>query len=282
MGISRYEINTTSTKAQGSRLLYVTYSKFENDWPSLLHAHQFAELTYIISGRGFFQVEDCEYPIHKDDFIIVNPNTIHTEKSTGDEPLEYVILGVENLNFTFEEGNEHIIFSCANDSQDLMFYMNTLLTEQRERGADYSLVCQNILEVLLIKLIRRTNFAFDVTPSAKISQECVKLKRFIEMNYTQDITLDQIAEISHLNKYYLVHMFNKYCGCSPINYLCQIRIQASKELLASTDYSITEIAQLSGFSSQSYFAQCFQKSCHMTASAYRKGCQKKLTHISGQ
>ena len=44
----------------------------------------------------------------------------------------------------------------------------------------------------------------------------------------------------------------------------------------STDYSITEVAQLSGFSSQSYFAQCFQKYCRMTASAYRKSCRENV------
>lgn len=85
-----------------------------------------------------------------------------------------------------------------------------------------------------------------------------------------------LAEISHLNKYYLVHAFTRYFGCSPISYLCEVRIKASRELLASTDYSITEVAQLSGFSSQSYFAQCFQKYCRMTASAYRKSCRENV------
>lgn len=280
MGITRYEIKGNSTETSDSRLLYVTYSKFENDWPSILHTHQFSELTYIINGSGYFQVEDQEYPIRKDDFIIVNPNTPHTERSTGAVPLEYVILGVENLSFSFGGNKEHIIFSCANSQRDLMFYMNTMLKEQEEQAQGYDMVCQDMLEVLLIKLMRRTNFAFEVTPSIKISKECLKLKRYIEMHYTEDITLDKLAEISHLNKYYLVHVFNKYCGCSPINYLCRVRIQASRELLASTDYSITEVAQLSGFSSQSYFAQCFRKSCQMTAGAYRRTCQQKPSSTS--
>ena len=91
----------------------------------------------------------------------------------------------------------------------------------------------------------------------------------------RDITLDTLAEVSHLNKYYMVHAFTRQFGCSPINYLCEVRIKASKELLATTDYSITEVAQSSGFSSQSYFAQCFLKHCRMTASAYRKACRSE-------
>ena len=160
-----------------------------------------------------------------------------------------------------------------------MFYMNSMLQEMEGQNRDYEVVCQNLLEVLIIKLIRRTNFAFEVASSVQITKECIKIKRYIDANYVQDITLDTLAELSHLNKYYMVHAFTQHCGCSPIRYLCQTRIAASKELLANTDYSITEVAQFSGFSSQSYFAQCFRKSCGMSASAYRKACLKKQSTI---
>lgn len=125
--------------------------------------------------------------------------------------------------------------------------MNAMLEEMEQKSRDCELICQNLIEVLIIKLIRRTDFAFEVTPSLQISKECVKIKRYIEANYIQDITLDSLASLSHLNKYYMAHAFTMYCGCSPIRYLCQTRINASKELLANTNYSITEVAQYSGF-----------------------------------
>ncbi|MED9902580.1 MAG: AraC family transcriptional regulator [Lachnospiraceae bacterium] len=274
MGITRYQLGSDDTEPVNGKLLYVTYSKYENDWPSLSHTHYFTELFYVKRGGGYFLVEDMRYPIREGDFVIVNANTTHTEVSDGAEPLEYIILGVEGLSFSFGEDKEHIIFNCGKDPSSFIFYMNSMLQEMEEKSRGYELVCQNLLEVLIMKLIRRTNFAFEVIPSLKISRECIKLKQYIEANYSQNITLDILAEISHLNKYYMVHAFTKHFGCSPISYLCDIRIKASKELLASTDYSITEIAHSSGFSSQSYFAQCFYKSCHMTASAYRKSCRK--------
>lgn len=270
MGITRYQLGTEGAEAVSGKLLYVTYSKYENDWPSLPHAHYFTELFYVKKGSGYFMVENRHCPIKEGDFVIVNANISHTEFSDGAQPLEYIILGVEGLGFSFEGNKEHIIFGCGKDSSSFLFYMDSMLQELEEKNRGYELVCQNLLEVLIMKLIRRTNFAFEVIPSLKISRECIKLKQYIEANYTQDITLDVLAEISHLNKYYMVHAFTKHFGCSPISYLCDIRIKASKELLASTDHSITEIAHSSGFSSQSYFAQCFQKSCNMTASAYRK------------
>ena len=208
-------------------------------------------------------------------FVIVNAGISHTEISSPAMPLEYVTIGIEGLSFSFKGNKDHIIFSCKNEQKDLYFYISAMLNEMEEKNRDCEVVCQNLLEVLIIKLIRRANFAFDVASPVQINKECVKIKRYIEANYVQNITLDSLAELSHLNKYYMVHAFTLHYGCSPIRYLCQTRIKASKELLANTNYSITEVAQYSGFSSQSYFAQCFSKSCGMTASAYRKNCKEK-------
>ena len=65
MGISRYPLNNDETGTIDARLLYVTYSKFENDWPSLVHTHPFAELCYIKSGKGIYMIEDSPYPVRE-------------------------------------------------------------------------------------------------------------------------------------------------------------------------------------------------------------------------
>lgn len=80
--------------------------------------------------------------------------------------------------------------------------------------------------------------------------------------------------MTHLNKYYLSHEFTRYYGISPINYLNRRRIEVCKDLLENTDYDISTIAHLAGFSSQSYLAQSFRKHCQMTAVEYRKSVRK--------
>lgn len=275
MGTSIYPVNHACAQSAQNRFLSITHSRYENDWHSKPHIHPFTELFYVKDGAGSFLVEDEEFAIRKDDFVIVNAGISHTEISSGNTPLEYVSIAVEGLTFSFGQNRGHMILSCRNEQKDLFFYMSTMLSEMEEKKGGCEIICQNLLEVLIIRLIRRTNFAFESVPSVQINKECVKIKRYIEANYIQDITLDSLAEISHLNKYYMAHAFTMHCGCSPIRYLCQTRIKASKELLANTDYSITEVARFSGFSSQSYFAQCFLKSCGLTASAYRKACKRQ-------
>ena len=273
MPITRYPLETGEIDPINAKLLYVTHSIYENDWPSLPHMHYFTELCYIKKGTGNYLIEDQNFPIKEDDFIIINSNTSHTERSVGEIPLEYIILGVEGLNFSFGGEHEHLIFNCRRDHEEFAYFMDSLLEEMENKRPHYELVCQDLLNMLIVKLIRRTNFSFEFVPSVKSSRECIKLKQYMEANYNQNITLDTLAQVSHLNKYYMVHAFTRQFGCSPMNYLMEVRIKDSKELLASTEYSIMEVAQSSGFSSQSYFAQCFLKHCHMTASAYRKACQ---------
>lgn len=92
----------------------------------------------------------------------------------------------------------------------------------------------------------------------------------IDINYSKNITLDSLAEITHINKFYLAHSFTECIGQSPINYLADRRIEACKELLTTSDLSVTQIASSAGFSSQSYFSQIFNKKVGMSPRQYRK------------
>ncbi|MEG0564536.1 helix-turn-helix domain-containing protein, partial [Anaerorhabdus sp.] len=87
--------------------------------------------------------------------------------------------------------------------------------------------------------------------------------------------LDELAKISYINKYYLVHSFKKYAGMTPINYLNYKRLKEACMLLRTTNHSIAQIASIIGMSSQSYFCQSFKKQYQMSPNEYRKQSQSK-------
>ena len=78
----------------------------------------------------------------------------------GEIPLEYIILGVEGLNFSFGGEHEHLIFNCRRDHEEFAYFMDSLLEEMENKRPHYELVCQDLLNMLIVKLIRRTNFSF--------------------------------------------------------------------------------------------------------------------------
>ena len=73
-----------------------------------------------------------------------------------------------------------------------------------------------------------------------------------------------------MSKYYLSHAFKREYGISPIHYVITKRIEESKYLLAETDLSMSQIAQLLGFSSLSYFSQVFRRTQGVTPMEYRQ------------
>ncbi len=275
MGNLRYPFHITKKTDNDIQLLYVTSSKYEGDWPSYIHSHHFTELFYVKSGSGEFQVDQHSIPIKKDNLIIVNPNIPHTEISSREDPLTYITLGVEGMIFSFPNNNGYTIIPCSQQKSNLLFYFGTMLTELETQKEGYQDVCVSLLNILTILLKRLTLSPCHVVTDIPSNQSCAKIKRYIDNNYQDNITLDSLASMAHLNKYYFTHIFTETYGSSPINYLNERRIQVSMDLLVNSDYNIAEIATLSGFSSQSYFAQSFKKVCHMSASTFRKINQKK-------
>jgi len=97
-----------------------------------------------------------------------------------------------------------------------------------------------------------------------------KAAKYINENYMNKITLKTVAEELHTNHSYLSTLFKKEVGIGFIDYLNDIRIKRSQDLLVSTNLSLVEIAMRSGFDSQSYFTKTFKKKYDITPSEYRK------------
>lgn len=269
MGNTRHAF--TSENIEERKLLYCSYSKYEQDWNSDLHTHYFAELFYVTRGKGMFQVEEQRIPIQKGNLILVNPNIAHTESSEQKEPLEYIVLGVEHLKFLIYDSREYLLFYSSELKENLDFYFQTILQEAEEKNKEYESVCEHLLAALILQLTRHTKTPVEVVASEKnSSRECSRVKRYIDASFAETLTLEHLAEIACLNKYYLAHQFTKMYGIAPMSYLQQKRIFASQELLSSTDLTLGEIARQCGFSSQSYFTQCFRKMCGMSPNNYRK------------
>lgn len=273
-----YEIPQSHRGHLPVKLLYITKSKFDKDWHSINHTHHFTELLYITKGKGSFIFSNEEVPVKENDLIIVNPNVEHTEKSVVDKPLEYIALGIQGLSFSSSDisGSQISFYNYIHEQGFYMYYLHQLIEEVQNQQDDYELIVQNILEILLLKLMRKKEFKLEKTSTKKINKDIAFIKNYIKQQFREDINLDILADIGHINKYYLAHSFKKSVGISPIEYLIQTRIRESKILLKTTNYPIAVISTLSGFSSQSFFSQSFKRVTNLSPSHYRKiNCDKK-------
>ena len=96
-----------------------------------------------------------------------------------------------------------------------------------------------------------------------------KALQYIASNYGTHLTLTDVAEIAELSPSYFSAMFSKIVGMSFRDYLCYIRVEESKRLLQSTNYSIAEIATAVGFPDQSYYCKAFKRLVGISPGKYR-------------
>lgn len=97
---------------------------------------------------------------------------------------------------------------------------------------------------------------------------------FIQQHYHQPISLKEIAAAGNCCRTYCASRFQTYLGNSPGKYLCLFRLERSAELLSKTEDTVTEIAYRCGFSSSSYFCECFRRRYGVSPMVFRQGKQR--------
>ena len=95
-------------------------------------------------------------------------------------------------------------------------------------------------------------------------------KEYIEKNLRKNLQVGDIAPAIGLSRPYLSRLFHQAEGITVQQYIQKEKCRHAAQMLQYTDYSISQIAQYFGFSSQSYFGSCFQSWYGMTPNAYRK------------
>lgn len=254
-----------------ARLLSASSAKYGGDWHSIPHTHSYTELFYTVGGKGQYQIEDTLYPVKPNDLVIIHPDVVHTEVSYNANPLEYIVLGIDGLELTDGRDNGHFCILKCPDSSDILGCLRSILWEMEGRKPGCEEVCQALMEILIIRLMRNTDLAASVSPhTVRGSNQCAAIRRYLDTHFKESLNLDLLAREAHINKYYLAHIFKEEYGLSPINYLISRRIDESRYLLRETNMSVSQIARVLGFSSASYFSQSFRRAEGISPIEYRK------------
>jgi AraC-like DNA-binding protein len=91
-----------------------------------------------------------------------------------------------------------------------------------------------------------------------LTKQVIQTKYFIDNNFSNKITLDDICKAGYISKYHLIRSFKKLYGKTPNQYLTSVRIDKAKKLLRK-DNSVLEVCFSVGFDSPTTFAGLFKK-----------------------
>lgn len=232
------------------------------------HTVKLLQFIYILNGSLTVSHLSHTYHLKTGDYFLIYLNEATTiEAMSRDLEIYDVKISSVNLHELLNRQNEQIFsYFPSPDNQVKMF----LELMAGENSVSNRVVQQMLLETLFVKIIRDQDIELIELPSHQSHHEVDSVKQYIHTHFAKNITLDYLAELSGMNKYYLVHIFKRDTGKSPIDYLIHVRLEEAKSLLINSTLPIAKIAELVGFSSQSYFSKMFKRETKVNPSHFRK------------
>lgn len=127
-------------------------------------------------------------------------------------------------------------------------------------------------ELLVMELLYKLNAEFYRREYAKVKPTetaCSRVLYYMNDNLEKNITLEQLADMAHLEKSYLVRRFRSTYGITPIKMLIQLRLDHACDLITCTDMPVGDIAVACGYPSASYFTAEYKKHFGVTPLQHR-------------
>ena len=244
-----------------------------------MHWHDRIEFLFVLRGQIHVYVGRDEYFLKENDLLLINSNEVHGVESSEDNrlivlqiPVSFIKKWYKNIeNETFHcQSFQSVEQARFNAIRSLMARL-MLISSNREEG--YEVKIHSLLLDIVYHLICKFRVKNSVQLNRNSKKDIERLTRitsYIQQNFMQPITLNEIAEIEQLTVPYLSKYFQQHLGQSFVKYLNGIRLEHAVRSMLESDWPIIQIAMESGFSNLNTFHKLFKETFHTTPYQYRK------------
>lgn len=237
------------------------------------------EFDFYLRGQREMIIDGTSYAIEKGSLVLRRPG--QEVQSAG--PYDCYILTLDYSGRPFEERY------ARNRARDIQPNYNWAMWELippvfiPRHQEDYLRIFQRLTSILspnpnddpdcpiliaeLLHLLSADTLYTRVSPA--VSDTMDEVCGYIRTNFSEDITLTELAGMAHLNKSYFVREFKKRVGTTPVGYLINIRLEHAKTLLQETGYPVKAVAGLCGYKDPSFFSSYFKKRFGLTPEELR-------------
>lgn len=239
------------------------------------HWHNHLELTYILKGEMNICIDGNASLVKSDDLIIINSKQIHSIEGNNEDVFIglTIIVSYDFLKKSYPDIDK-IIFELRDNKEliDLkrIFREIAIFHTQSNNSLNYLKINSLVYEVMYILLKNYTikKDSINSCLSQKYLERMMRITDYINENYKDNITLENIATKFNFSKEYLSRSFTKYMGINFKNYLVSVRLSSAYRDLINTDYSITHIALENGFPNLKSFITSFKRTYGETPYKY--------------
>ena len=262
------------------------YSQEETRYIVPTHWHENLEFVCVQEGAILARCNDQVLTVSAGEAVVINSNDYHSFECVS-APLKIccVVADMNVLNSRFfdvcEEKyiqpllhNQIVFNNLLCGQSQYSEYITQMTDEYIEKQIGYELAMKATLYNLLVVLLRNDLMkimTFDESVArSKNHIRINKVLKYIEMNYTERICIDETAAMAGVSKYYFCKLFKKMTNKTLSDYVNNLRISEAVNLLTDTDMSVTDVATTVGYSDINYFSRLFKNVNGISPSMMRK------------
>lgn len=236
---------------------------------------------YVLSGKGILRIGDKTHNIHGDQIFFIPSGVSAYYKADSDDPWVYKWLhigGTEFLALLTEIGlseNSPVLDvpSPNNRSRDFNSAINEIF-ENYER--EY--YCIGKIYEIMDFLRKEYGHIDEASAESQQLQYVRTVIKYIQLKFSEQITMENIAGVCGLNRSYLSRLFHDATGYTIKGYLQTYRMQTAQKMLRESDLSISYIGNAVGYVDIFTFSKAFKKHTGCTPSSYRENGSAALAN----
>ncbi len=236
--------------------------------------HSAIEIKLFFQGSSMQTIGAETVIADPDDITVANPYELHTNIMTELYNGKYHLIIVD---LDFFENTGHLDVNLRNlllvnggrfhnhikNNVRLNAILLNVVSEINEKKPQYKAVIRNLMGEFFSLLLRDE---FEYSLNERLFGKGLEKVRLLApaitkifTDYNKSVTVDELAQLCHLSKYYFCRVFKQVMGVTPVNYIIHHKIRVAKVLLSDRSKSTAQVAQQCGFNDISYFYRCYKK-----------------------
>lgn len=233
--------------------------------------HSYWELTYVDKGELLTTIDGVSYHLKQGDLIFYAPMQFHTQSTFEKISSSYLTINFK-MNFNHADLLCNKIFSLKRDSYFIVTRLIEELSNDNLYSDDLSLC---YLKELIIQMLRLDNSHFHSKPTTHMQQTYENellndILLYIDDNIYEKISVSTLCDHFCISTSMLHSLFRKNMNNTAKNYINELKLSKSKELIRNSTHTLSEISEMLGFSSIHYFSKKFKSYFNISPTEYSK------------
>ena len=237
------------------------------------HYHEFDKLVLQLGGRVTYNIEGKSYPLQPMDILLVSRNLIHLPVVDPGQVYERMVLWIDRAFLSRFSAPEAELADCFTLAESREFHLYRPRGEERERyrdlferirdASDGQFAARLLADTCVLQLMVALNRDLLKAPaqpggvSYRFDPKMEEVTHYIREHLTEELSVDRLAGVFFLSRYYLMHRFKAVYGCTLHQYIRQKRLQQAAEQIRR-GVPILKAAEEAGFGDYSVFLRAFR------------------------